>query len=83
MKKQTNPEYGSAIGQHLLESSQCAANYQEHQFSILDTARGRFHLSLLEATYIKIRRLTFADQKSSLTVLTSSNRNEVLVKLFN
>ena len=55
MKKQTNPEYDSAIGQHRSESNQCAANYQKHQYSNLDTSRGRFHPSLLEATYINVR----------------------------
>ena len=51
-KKQITPECDSAIGQHLLKSIQCAAKYYEHQFSILDMAHSRFHLSLPEATYI-------------------------------
>ena len=39
-KKQTTPECDSAIDQPLLESSQCAANYQDHQFSCMRHAVG-------------------------------------------
>ena len=53
----------SAIGQHLLENDQCAANYNDDQFSILDTACSLFHLSLLEASYIKVQRHNLCKQK--------------------
>ena len=46
-RKQSAPECDSAIGQHLLENDQCAANYNDDQFSILDTARSLFHVSLV------------------------------------
>ena len=80
-EKQTSPECDSAIGQHLLESSQCAANYPELQFSVLDTKHSRFHCSLLEAIYITTCIPSFAYKKSSFTFLTCLNRTEVRVKL--
>ena len=54
-QSQATPECDSAIGQHLSENAQCAANYNEDQFSILDTACNEFHLSVLEASYIRER----------------------------
>ena len=68
-KKQSTPECDSAIGQHLLENDQCAANYNEDQFSILDTARSRFHLTLLEASYIRVRRPYLCKQKEFVHTL--------------
>ena len=62
-RKQPAPECDSAIGQHLLENEQCAANYNDDQFSNLDTAHSFFHLSLLEASYIKVRRSNLCEQK--------------------
>ena len=44
-KTQFEPESNSAIGQHLLESNQCARNYSASRFKILTTARSQFHLS--------------------------------------
>ena len=80
-KQNANPECNSAIGYHLLQSSQCAAKYREHQFFILDAARSRFHLNLLKATDIKIRHPTFADKKSLFILLICLDRTEILVKL--
>ena len=48
-KTQFEPQNDSAIGQHLLESKQCARNYSDSCFEILTTARSQFYLSLLEA----------------------------------
>ena len=62
-RKQPTSECDSAIGQHLLENNRCAANYNDAQFSILDTSRSPFHLSLLEASYIKGRRPNLCKQK--------------------
>ena len=62
-KTKSTPECDSAIGQHLLENDQCAANYNKSHFSILDTARSIFHLKLLEATYIRLRRPNLCRQK--------------------
>ena len=68
-RKQPTPECDSAIGQHLLENSQCAANYNDDQISTLDTVRSLFHLSLLEASYIKVQRLNPCKLKESLSIL--------------
>ena len=68
-RKQPTPECGSAIGQYLLENYQSAVNYNDDQFSILDTARSLFHLSLLEASYIKVRRLNLCKQKKFVYTL--------------
>ena len=62
-EKQSTSECDSAVGQHLLENNQCAASYNEDQFSILDTAPSRFHLPLLEASYIQVRRPNLCKQK--------------------
>ena len=43
----------SAIGQHLLDNAQCALHYNINKFSILSRGRSAFHLSALEATFIK------------------------------
>ena len=53
----TYQQCGSAIGLQLMQNPECATQYSNDQFSILDTARSMFHLSVLEATYIKIRKL--------------------------
>ena len=68
-RKQPTPECDSAIGQHLLENDQFAANYNDDQFSVLDTARSPFHLSLLEASYIKVRRPNLCKQKELVYTL--------------
>ena len=68
-RKQPTPECDSAIGQHSLENDQCAANYNDDQFSILDTARSLFQLSLLEASYIKVRRPNLCKQKEFVYTL--------------
>ena len=68
-RKQPTPECDSAIGQHLLENDQCAANYNDDQFSFLDTARSPFHLGLLEASYIKVRRPNLCKQKEFVCTL--------------
>ena len=68
-KKQSTLECDSVIGQHLIENDQCAANYNEDQFSIRDTARSRFHLTLLEASYIRVRRPNLCKQKEFVYTL--------------
>ena len=44
-KTPIQPESDSAIGRHLLESSQCACNYADLRYKILTTARSQFHVS--------------------------------------
>ena len=68
-RKQPAPECDSAIGQHLLENDQCAVNYKDDQFSILDTTRSPFYLSLVEASYIKVRRPNLCKQKEFVYTL--------------
>ena len=68
-RQSTVSECDSAIGQHLLENRRCAANYNEKQFKILATARNSFHLSLLEAAFIKTKRPILCRQKEFVYTL--------------
>ena len=54
-KANTRPQqfHESYIGQHLLDNAQCALHYSNEKFSILARGRSSFHLSVLEATFIK------------------------------
>ena len=63
---QFEPESDSAIGQHLLESIQCARNYSDSQFKILPTARFQFHLSRLETVYNSRKKTYLCRQKQFL-----------------
>ena len=53
--KATSPRqfHKSAIGQHRLDNAECALHYNKDKFSVLARARTSFHLSALEATFIK------------------------------
>jgi len=53
----------SAIGQHLFDNAQCALHYNQDKFSILARARTPFHLSTLEATFIKSLNPLLSKQK--------------------
>ena len=53
----------SAIGQHLLQNPTCAHKYNDNKFSILARGRTSFHLSTLEATYIKTSKPNLCKQK--------------------
>ena len=53
----------SAIGQHLLDNTQCALHCSSGKFSILARGRSSFHLSALEATYIKSLNPVLCKQK--------------------
>ena len=68
-RKDTKPDCGSAIGQHLLENDQCALNYDNKRFSILATARSSFHLNIVEAAYIKIQCSALCRQKEFVCAL--------------
>ena len=65
---QLEPESHSAIGQHLLESNQCARHYSDSRFKILTTARSQFHLSLLGTVCIS-RKNQIREGKSSSDLL--------------
>ena len=59
----THQQCVSAIGLHLMQNPECATHYSYDQFSILAIARSMFHLSVLEATYIKISKPILCRQK--------------------
>ena len=67
--KRNNPDCDSAIGQHLLDNEQCAANYNNKHFKILAVARNSFHLCLLEATFIKTKHPVLCKQKEFVYTL--------------
>ena len=62
--KHNNPDCDSAVGQHLLDNEQCAANYNDKRFKILAVARNSFHLCLLEATFIKTKHPVYVNIKT-------------------
>ena len=53
----------SAIGLHLLQNPTCAQHYDDSRFSILAQGRSPFHLSALEATFIKTSNPALCRQK--------------------
>ena len=53
----------SAVGHHLLQNPTCAREYNDGKFSILARGRTSFHLSTVEATYIKITKSNLCKQK--------------------
>ena len=53
----------SAIGQHLLDNAQCALHYNNKKFFILARGRSSFHLSALEANFIKSLNSYLCKQK--------------------
>ena len=64
-KANTHPQqfHKSSIGQHLLDNAQCALHYSNEKFSILVRGRSSFHLSALEATFIKSLNPLLCKQK--------------------
>ena len=58
----------SAIGQHLLQNPTCAHEYNDNKFSILARGRTSFHLSTLEATYIKTFKPNLCKKRNSFMV---------------
>ena len=53
----------SAIGLHLLQNLTCAQHYDDSRFSILAQVPSPFHLSALEATFIKTSNPALCRQK--------------------
>ena len=53
----------SAIGLHPLQNPTCAQHYDDNRFSILAQGRSPFHLSALEATFIKTSNPALCRQK--------------------
>ena len=52
-----------AIGLHVLQNPTCAQHYDDSRFSTLAQGRSPFHLSALEATFIKISNPALCRQK--------------------
>ena len=71
--KDTSPRqfHESAIGQHLA-NAQCALHYNKDKFSVLARARTPFHLSALEATFIKSLNPLLCKQKEFIYSLKIS-----------
>ena len=53
----------STIGQHLLDNPICSKNFSDEKFTILSFGRSSFHLSALEAVYIKSCKPNLCRQK--------------------
>ena len=53
----------SAIGEHRYDNPTCAKNYSDGKFTILLFGRSSFHLSALEAVYIKSCKPSLCRQK--------------------
>ena len=72
--KNTSPRqlHESAIGQHLLDNTQCALHYNMDKFSVLARARTPFHLSALEVTFIKSLNPLLCKQKELVYFLKIS-----------
>ena len=66
---QSNHTSTSAIGQHLLNNEKCASYCDDNQFSTLAKGRTLFHLSTLEATFIKILQHELCRQKEFVYTL--------------
>ena len=56
----------TSIGQHLLDNQLCALHYNNDRFSIISIGRSSFHLSALEATFIRTLQPNLCRQKIRL-----------------
>ena len=59
----THQQCVSAVEIYLMQSLDCATVYSNDQFSILATARSMFHLSVLQAAYIKMSKPIFCQKE--------------------
>ena len=62
-------EYDSAIGHHLLENQDCAAAYNDNQFTVLAVARSSFHLATLQVTFMKNKQPALCRRKEFIYAL--------------
>ena len=69
-KANTRPQqfHEFSIGQHLLDNAQCALHYSNKKFSILARGRSSFHLSALEATFVKSLNPLLCKQKEFVSL---------------
>ena len=72
---QSNPSTPKFLHQRLdnLHNQLCAQNYSDDKFSILAHGRTAFHLSTLEATYIKTSKPNLCKQKEFVYSLKISH----------
>ena len=63
----------SAIGQHLQQNPTCAREHNDNKLSILARCRTSFHLSVLEATYIKTSKPNLCKQKEFVYGLNNTH----------
>ena len=73
----THQQCGSAIRLHLMQNPECATQCSNDQFSVLSKARSMFYLSVLEATYIKIRKPILCRQKEFVYFLQIFTNSDV------
>jgi len=66
-------DYTTKVILHLLQNKECTNHYNHQQFSILARARSAFHLSALEATYIKTFKSILCFQKEFVYSLQISH----------
>ena len=74
--------YDLTIGLHLLRNPTCVQHYDDSTFSILAKGRSPFHLSALEATFIKTSNFNLCRQKEfvyNLNILRTASLSHPLV----
>ena len=74
IKSEEEIKSSSAIGQHLINNSDCAKNYDDSRFSILAFARNFSQLKTLEAIFITSRKPILCKQKKFVAPLRVFNR---------
>lgn len=64
-----------AVAQHLVKNRSCGANYNKDMFTIINTARSKLQLNILEALHIMHDRSVLCRQKQFVygTLLFKSN----------
>ena len=72
----------SAIGLHLLQNPSCVQHYEDSRFSILAQGHSPFHLSVLEATFIKTSNPAICRQKEFVYGLNLYTNDALSLVLF-
>ena len=72
----------SSVDQHLLDNARCALHCNNDKFSILARGRSSFHLSALEATFIKSLNPLLCKQKEFVYSLKISQSFLSLANFF-
>ena len=61
--KPSKRKYSSAIAEHLCRNEKCGEKYSDDMFSVIARGRNAYHLSVLEACFIKSRSPILCKQK--------------------